>query len=67
MMDLVIPHDVGFSSPTYSIGFVPIVRDDAMSQIVDEFLHLVWVRACGFGDGEYARLRERLSFNFPAC
>jgi hypothetical protein len=41
MMDFVIPHDIGFGSPTYSISFVPVNREDAMSQIVDEFLRLV--------------------------
>ena len=67
MIDFIIPHNVGFSSLTYSIGFVPIDREDAVSHIVDEFLCPVWVRAYGFGDGEYAWLRERLSFNFPTC
>jgi hypothetical protein len=67
MMDLVIPHNVGFSSSTYSIGLIPVDREDVVSQIVDELLRLVWVRACGLGDGEYARLGERLSFNFLVC
>jgi hypothetical protein len=64
MMDLIIPHNVGFSSSTYSISLIPIDREDVVSHIVDELLRLVWVRACGLGDGEYARLGERLSFNF---
>ena len=67
MMDFVIPHNVGFGSSTYSIGFVPVDREDAMSQIVDEFLRLVWVRACGLCDGDHARLKGRLSFDFPTC
>ena len=63
MMDFIIPHDIGFSSPTYPIGFVPIDREDAMSLIVNEFLCLVWVRAYGPGNDKYARLRRRLSFD----
>jgi hypothetical protein len=31
MMDLVIPHNVGFSSSTYSIGLILVDREDAMS------------------------------------
>ena len=31
MMDLIIPHNVGFSSSTYSIDLVPIDREDAVS------------------------------------
>ena len=38
MMDFVIPHNVGFSSSTYLIGFIPVDREDAVSQIVDEIL-----------------------------
>jgi hypothetical protein len=56
-MDFIISHNIGFSSPMYSIGFIPINREDAMSQIVDEFLCLVWVRACGPGDDKHAWLR----------
>jgi hypothetical protein len=57
VMDFIISHNIGFSSPMYSIGFIPINREDAMSQIVDEFLCLVWVRACGPGDDKHAWLR----------
>ena len=67
MMDLIIPHNIGFSSSTYSIGLIPIDREDAVLHIVDELLRPVWVRACGLGDDEYSRLGERLSFNFLAC
>ena len=67
MMDFIIQYNIGFGSSTYSIGFIPIDRKDAMSQIVNEFLRLVWVRTYGLDDVECARLRERLSFNFPAC
>jgi len=66
MMDLAIPHNVGFSSSTYSIGPIPVDRVDAMLQIVNELLRSVWVIAYGLGDGEYAQLGERLSFNFLA-
>jgi hypothetical protein len=38
MMDLVIPHNVGFTSLMYSIGLIPVDRVDAMSQIVAELL-----------------------------
>ena len=38
-----------------------------MSEIVDEFLRLVWVRAYGLGDGEHTWLGGRLSFDFPPC
>ena len=31
MMDFIIPHNVGFGSSTYSIGFVPVNREDALS------------------------------------
>jgi hypothetical protein len=31
MMNLVIPHNVGFSSLAYSIGLIPVDREDAMS------------------------------------
>ena len=62
-MDFIIPHDIGFSSPTYLIGFVPIDREDVVSQIVDEFLRPVWVRAYGPGNGKYTQLRRRLSFD----
>ena len=41
MMDFVIPHNIGFGSLTYSIGLVPVNREDAVSQIVNEFLRLV--------------------------
>ena len=67
MMDFIIQYNIGFGSSTYSIGFIPFDRKDALSQIVDEFLILVWVRAYGLGDGEYAHLGERLRFSFPAC
>jgi hypothetical protein len=66
-MDFIIPHNVGFSSLMYSISFIPVDRENAVSQIVDEFLRPVWVKACGLGDDEYARLEERLSFNFLMC
>jgi hypothetical protein len=56
MMDFIISHNVGFSSLMYSIGFVPINREDAVSQIADEFLCPVWVRACGPGDDKHAWL-----------
>jgi hypothetical protein len=65
MMDFIIPHNIGFGSLMNSIGFVPIDREDTVSQIVDEFLRPVWVKACGLSDGEHARLEGRLSFNFP--
>ena len=67
LMDFIIPHNVGFSSFTYTIGLIPIDREDAMSYIVDEFLRPVWVRAYDLGDGKYARLAERLSYNFLVC
>jgi hypothetical protein len=31
MIDFVIPHNVGFISSSYSIGFIPVDREDAMS------------------------------------
>jgi hypothetical protein len=67
MMDFIIPHNIGFGSPTYSISFVPVNREDVMLQIVNEFLCPVWVRAYDLGDGEHAWLRGRLSFNFSSC
>jgi len=30
MMDLVIPHNIGFSSLTYSMGVIPVDREDTM-------------------------------------
>ena len=31
MMDLVIPHNVGFSSSTYSFGIIPVYKEDVVS------------------------------------
>ena len=31
MMDFIIPHNVEFSSSTYSIGLIPVDREDAVS------------------------------------
>jgi hypothetical protein len=67
MMDFIIPHNVGFGSLMYLIGLIPVNREDVVSQIVDEFLRPVWVRAYSLCDGEHARLEGRLSFNFPTC